>query len=683
MILHGARLGLTASKELGEPVADRREEEPIVSADDAPHPKPRWWRRTWFKVVVVVAIVCVGALVFVAEYAVRHAEPIIRARVVDTLSAHFHSPVELDHLGLSLIKGVEIGATGVEVEGTGLRIRYIAGPNQPQNDSNAPMLSVQHFAFHTRLRGLLRSPTRILEVDVEGMELHIPPASMRQQILGPKDTSPQSKEAVPQPNGKLPQPKITLLVSQIHCKDVKLIIDTTKPGKEPLEFDIQKLDLQDVGQTQPFTYQADLINPKPIGEVHAAGHFGPWNAGNPRETALDGSYSFSHADLNTIKGISGILSSHGQFGGVLDHITIDGETQTPDFSLDVSDHPMPLHTVFHAYVDGTTGDTYLDPVQARLKNSDFTARGKIVLVKGQGHDIVMDVDVPHARMQDFLELAVKTRPPVMNAVLTMKANLHIPPGDTRVAQKMELAGNFQLHDVRFSNPQIQDKVDGLSARAQGHPKDVATYSTDKQAEVSSMMSAQFSLQHGVVNVDGMHYQIPGALVLMNGVYSMDGNLFEFKGHVRTDATASQMVTGWKSLLLKPVDPFLKKNGAGLELPISISGTQSDVHFGLALHGTGDESSKQMAEDLKTNRQQMLANAKVKTACEAALKEQQKAQATPDAKETKAQRKAEKDCEKAQREAEDSKAIQASADAARKARTANELRLHDRLAPQPQ
>jgi hypothetical protein len=197
------------------------------------------------------------------------------------------------------------------------------------------------------------------------------------------------------------------------------------------------------------------------------------------------------------------------------------------------------------------------------------------------------------------------------------------------------------------------------------------------------MSAQFSLQHGVVNVDGMHYQIPGALVLMNGVYSMDGNLFEFKGHVRTDATASQMVTGWKSLLLKPVDPFLKKNGAGLELPISISGTQSDVHFGLALHGTGDESSKQMAEDLKTNRQQMLANAKVKTACEAALKEQQKAQATPDAKETKAQRKAEKDCEKAQREAEDSKAIQASADAARKARTANELRLHDRLAPQPQ
>src|SRR6185312_6814374 len=165
----------------------------------------------------------------------------------------------------------------------------------------------------------------------------------------------------------------------------------------------------------------------------------------------------------------------------------------------------------------------------------------------------------------------------------------------------------------------------------------------------SMMSAKFSLEHGLVNITDMHFEIPGALVLMNGVYSTDGNLFEFKGHVRTDATASQMVTGWKSWLLKPVDPFLKKNGAGLELPISISGTQGDVHFGLALHGTADESNKEMAEDLKANRRAMIADAKVKDACEAALK-QQKVQANPDGKETKAQRKAEKECEKARREA---------------------------------
>jgi len=621
---------------MGESVADRSEEQVVVSASDAPRRKPRWWRRTWFKVVVVVAIVCVGVLVFAAEYVIHHAEPILRARVVETLSAHFHAPVELDALHLSLIKAVELAATGIEVEGSGLQIPYLAESDQPHTDRNAPMLYVKHFSFRTRVQGLMHQPTRIAEVDVEGMELHVPPAELRKEMFGPTT----GRHA----------PKISLLVKQIRCKDVTLFIDATKPGKDPLEFDIQKLDLQDVGESQPFTYQAELINPRPIGEVHASGHFGPWNVDDPRDTALDGSYSFNHADLGTIKGIRGILSSHGEFGGVLDHITINGETQTPDFALDVSNHPMPLHTVFHAYVDGTTGDTYLDPVQARLQQSDFTARGKVVVVKGKGHDIELNVDVPHARMQDFLQLGAKTRPPVMNAVLTMKANLHIPPGDSRVPDKMQLAGRIQLYEVHFNNAAIQDKVDGLSARAQGRPKDVAEYSTDKQAEVSSRMSAAFSLEHGTMNVNGLQYQIPGALVLLNGVYTMDGNLFEFKGHVRTEATASQMVTGWKSWLLKPVDPFLKKNGAGLELPISISGTQGDVHFGLALHGTAEESNKAMAEDLHSNRHTMLADAKVKEVCASMEKQQQKADENAVAKETKAERKAEKECEKAEREA---------------------------------
>ncbi len=653
-------------------MADRRDGDAVVSANDgnqAPRRKPRWWRRTWLKVVVVVAVVCLGVLVFAAEYMIHHAEPILRARVEETLSAHFHAPVQLDHLDISLIKAAELAATGIEVQGSGLRIPYVGDTDQLQTDQNAPMVYVKHFAFRTRVRGLMLQPTRIAEVDVDGMELHIPPGQMRKEMLGSKTGR----------HG----PKVSLVVAQIRCKDVKLFIDTTKPGKDPMEFDIQKLDLQDVGANQPFTYQAELINPKPIGEVHASGHFGPWNAGNPRETALDGSYSFSHADLNTIKGISGILSSHGQFGGVLDHITIDGETETPDFGLDVSDHAMPLHTVFHAYVDGTTGDTYLDPVKARLKNSDFTARGKVVLIKHVGHDIDLQVDVPHARIQDFLELGVKTRPPLMNGAIAMKAHLHIPPGDTRVPQKLELAGAFRLHNVRFNNPQIQDRVDGLSARAQGRPKEVASDSTDREAEVNSMISAKFSLIHGAMNVNDLQYQIPGALVLMNGVYSMDGNLFEFKGHVRTDATASHMVTGWKSWLLKPVDPFLKKNGAGLELPISISGTQGDVHFGLALHGTADETSQQMAEDLKTNRQSMLADAKAKREREKAAKLQAQADGSVDGEKTKAQKKADKERKKAERHEAESQAQKAPVEPAEQPATSSDPQLHKRPPGSPQ
>jgi len=50
--------------------------------------------------------------------------------------------------------------------------------------------------------------------------------------------------------------------------------------------------------------------------------------------------------------------------------------------------------------------------------------------------------------------------------------------------------------------------------------------------------------------------------------------------VRTQATASQMTTGWKSLLLSPFDRMLKKNGAGVELPIKVTGTRSTYDLGL-------------------------------------------------------------------------------------------------------
>jgi hypothetical protein len=67
---------------------------------------------------------------------------------------------------------------------------------------------------------------------------------------------------------------------------------------------------------------------------------------------------------------------------------------------------------------------------------------------------------------------------------------------------------------------------------------------------------------------------------MTGDYSLDGQKFDFHGKAWLDAKISQMTTGWKSILLKPVDPFFSKNGSGTEIPIRITGTESEPHFGL-------------------------------------------------------------------------------------------------------
>ncbi len=78
----------------------------------------------------------------------------------------------------------------------------------------------------------------------------------------------------------------------------------------------------------------------------------------------------------------------------------------------------------------------------------------------------------------------------------------------------------------------------------------------------------------------LQFTIPGTRVDLTGQYSLDGKLFDFHGKARLDARLSQMVTGWKRILLTPADPFFSKNGAGTELPVRITGTESEPHFGL-------------------------------------------------------------------------------------------------------
>ncbi len=288
------------------------------------------------------------------------------------------------------------------------------------------------------------------------------------------------------------------------------------------------------------------------------------------------------------------LSSDGRYAGPLEQLTVDGTTDTPDFSVDTADHSMPLHTEFHAFVDGTTGDTTLSPVHATLGHSSFTASGTIAKVKegdqSIGHDISLEVVMDKgARIEDMLQLAIKQTPPLMRGGFAMHTRLHIPPGNISVSQKIQLNGTFAIQSAIFSNPHFQEKVDTMSERAQGGPKQANPQ--DVQA-VASTMQGHFIMGNRLVKIDGLHYQMPGALVLLDGQYGLDGETFDFHGVVRTSATISHMTTGWKSLALKLADPFFKKNGAGAQIPIKIVGTKSDPQFGLDL---GQKDAKRNAK----------------------------------------------------------------------------------------
>jgi hypothetical protein len=375
--------------------------------------------------------------------------------------------------------------------------------------------------------------------------------------------------------------KMSIAVDRFVCANTKLIINTSRPGKPPLEFDISDLRLKEIGPGQPLRFDATLVNPRPVGAIHSTGRFGPLNEKSPRESVVAGDYSFTHADLSTLPGIGGILSSTGKYEGTLGRIEVDGQTDTPDFQIAVSGHRVPLHTDFHAIVDGTDGDTYLDPVKATVLHSSFTARGKIVrIMSPRGHDVELEVVLGRARVEELLKLGVKTDPPIMTGVIAMRTKLSLPAGGEDMGKRLELEGDFHLPAAHFTNDKVQGRIDWLSMRSLG-TSGLARGQTDQA--VTSDLKGTFILSHGVLFFSSLHFLVPGTHADMAGKYSLDGDTFDFHGLLRLNANLSQMTTGWKSILLKPVDPFFRKDGAGAEIPFTISGTRDAPRFGLDFH----------------------------------------------------------------------------------------------------
>jgi hypothetical protein len=510
----------------------------------------------WRLIGIIACLVLAGAGI-AARLVIQRAQPILRARVIETLTNRFKSKVELATLSVSLIQGLE-------VSGSGLRIYGPTDPN-PYAPGVQAVISLQEFHFRTGIRNLFRPTVHVDTVYVKGMELNIPPKEDRRKFQSMRSQTG----------------KVEVFVDRFVCEDTLLVINTSKPGKPPLEFAIGDLRMKDIGPGLPLRFDATLVNPKPVGDIHSSGLFGPWNESSPQDTPVQGDYSFSNADLSTLKGIGGILSSTGRYSGTLDDIVVDGKTDTPDFRIASSGHPVPLHTEFHAVVDGTSGDTYLKPVKATLLHSSFTANGSVTRVHDpNGHDVELDVVLDHARIEDLLKLGVRTNPPVMTGPVEMRTKLSLRPGEADVADRLRLAGNFHVLGAHFTNEKVQSRLDSLSLRTQGKPKEARDHVAEN---VPVDLRGVFTLLDGTLSFPQLHFLIPGTQVDMSGEYSLDGRTFEFRGTARLDAKLSQMTTGWKSILLKPVDPFFSKHGSGTEVPVKITGTESEPHFGLDFH----------------------------------------------------------------------------------------------------
>ena len=494
-------------------------------------------------VMLAAMPLCALVLLGVAYSQKRGAELKTRDWIVKVLEQRFQSEVELKDFHVSAFPNME-------VSGEGLTIYYRGRPDV------APMIQVRKFSFELGWWSIFERPHRVRHVHVQRMVITVPP----------RRTIPASPIKA--------RELLAATASEIECDDADLLIIPAKPGAETLDWQIHNLVLSDVEPGKPFGFHGTLTNAKPKGEIATQGRFGPWNLDDPGATPISGSYGFAQADLGPFPGIAGILSSRGRFSGQLDQLEVNGETTTPDFSLDKIGKPVPLHTDFSATVDGTNGDTLLHPVRAVLGQSVIVTNGAVVDVPGKGHQITLDVTTPKARIEDILQLAINSDKPFLRGPVLIKAKLTLPPGKENTLNRLGLIGSFAVTDARWSSSEMREKLESFSARAQGQPGD-----EDAGSAVTNLQGA-FVLQGSVIRFSELSFSVPGARVELAGTYEIETQKIDMQGHLKMQAKLSQTMTGAKSFFMKAIDPLFSKNGAGTELPITVTGTQENPVFGV-------------------------------------------------------------------------------------------------------
>ncbi len=477
----------------------------------------------------------------------------IKARVIELLTEELESEVTIDTLEGHLFPRVA-------VSGRGVTIRHKGRTDVP------PIIAIERFEIRGSLGDLMKEPRHVSEVRLQGLRVTIPPGDDNDDDGGKTEGESHARAE------RLPH----VIIDRFEAPDTIITLVPKKAGKQPKVFTVHHLVMDSLGINETMPFIATLTNPIPKGEIETSGTFGPWNVAHPARTPVTGQYVFANANLDTIEGLAGVLSSTGAFNGPLNRIEVSGTTDTPAFQVDAGGLPVPLKTQFDAVVDGSDGDTYLNKVDATFLNTSISAHGAVVGFEGvRGRQIEVDVTIQNGRIEDLLRLAVNTDRPILLGTAQLQAKLVIPPEKKKVIDKLQLRGQFVLSKATFTDPTVQTKLTGLSRRGQGMSADEAI------GDVLSNLKARFTVENATASFSSLTFSVPGSAVELAGQYGLREERLDFRGHLKMKAPLSEVAGGGvKGFFLKAIDPFFRKPGAGTVIPIKITGTRKAPKFGL-------------------------------------------------------------------------------------------------------
>lgn len=498
-------------------------------------------RTLWFVAAAVLALMLIGGIVL-AVVAARTA-PMVRARLLTLLQAQLGPQVQLGQVHTHFRGVLLVDVDGMEAASVQ---RGMAG------DSAHPMLHVDHVEAEMGLIAALNT------------------------LFAGHDEVP----------GTLPTSgRMVAQLSRVVLDGVHLRFGNGTPGRAALQFDLPRVELTGLdrlGSSKTFDYRATVYAGAPIGLVETQGELGPWNGGDPRNVPLRGSFAFDRRSVSAVHGLHGLLSMRAKYTGTLSTMAVEGTTDDPEFGLGVSAHTVDLKTSFRMAIDATRNTVTIGVLDAHFLQTHFLINGTVTKAANGGYQLDMALNVPAGRVEDALLLGASTEPPLLRGALVMTGHLQMPAGDAAVARKLQLSdGRFHLQGVQFGKGSVQRSADELSEKAGGHPQQA---NRQDAAASSAMVTGAVALQDGVMQLSAVHLQAPGTTLALNGHYLLGGGGFEMRGTLHTSATASEMSSGIKRVLIRPFNGLFAHGQAGMTLPIEVTGSGNEPHFRVTMPG---------------------------------------------------------------------------------------------------
>jgi AsmA-like C-terminal region len=520
----------------------------ILSRDPSPSPaeafsKLRRMARLWpFSLALAfVALAATGFYLIDAHspYRYRNVEPL--------LQKIFASQIKIDHYHRTYFPHPGFVAAD-------LTLRRNSAPDLP------PVGSARSLVVQGRWLDLLLFRKRVRLVDVEGLHIVIPPVGSR---ANQEDFPPGSSTDFGGP---------TTVVEQFNIHDATLDIMRTDGNR--YSFPIRQLIIRNLRKGQAISYLLDMQNAKPTGRIQSTGSFGPLLPNNLGATPVSGNFTFSPVNLRDIHGISGTLSATGRFYGALASIEADGTSDTPNFAVGRGRRTHVTASA-HGTINGLDANIVLHAIDTHIGASTIQAKGNII---GSPKVTNLDITVVNGRVQDLLRPFLHDEVPITGPVW-LHSHAYLAPSEngSKFLQRLYMEGTFDIPAERLTNKTTERKLSAFSQRSQGlKSTDLDAVLADPDptghSDALSSLNGRAQIRDGIVSTERLACQMPGAALDLNGTFNFNDRTVHLLGNLYTESDISHVTTGFKSLLMKPLIPFFKRDNSGAVVPIAITGS---------------------------------------------------------------------------------------------------------------